>query len=357
MNKTEILVSIGPACESREIIGRMIDEGMTIARVNFSHAPHDEAKIRYDLVREEATKRGKKVMLFHDLCGPRIRVGKFADESREISRGQHVTFYTQGAPDVTDEELPIRDPYLHNDVQVGGLMLFDSGKFKSKIINVDKNRQRITVEFLNGGELLQNKGINVPNTKLTTTSPTEKDLGDIEFAVKENPEYVAVSFAQSAKELNAVRSLLNPGQKVWAKVEDPIAVKNIDEIIQAADGIIVARGDLGVEVPQEDVPLIQKMMINKCNAVGKPVIVATQMLASMVSHPTPTRAEVSDIVNAILDGSNGIWVSEETTIGDYPVEVVKTMRSIANRIEHFIDNHGTKAEPFANPLNVLSASL
>lgn len=352
--KTEILVSIGPACESRETIGAMIDEGMTIARVNFSHAPHDEAKNRYDTVREEAAKRGKTVKLFHDLCGPRIRVGKIDGDSRVIEKGQEVTFYTTGAPDPTSEELPIRDPHLHKDIKVGSLILFDSGKFKTKVTHVDLERQRITVEFMNGGELFSNKGLNMPNTKLTTTSPTEKDLVDIEFAKQESPEYVAVSFAQSAEEINNVRKLINPDQKIWAKVEDPIGVKNIDEIIEAADGIIVARGDLGVEVPQEDVPLIQKMMIKKCNAAGKGVIVATQMLASMVDHPRPTRAEVNDVATAILDGSDGIWVSEETTIGKYPVEVVKTMRTISERTEAFLTAHSEKENPYGNPLDVLS---
>lgn len=357
MPKTEILVSIGPASESLEVTRQLVRAGMTIARVNFSHAPYDEAALRFQNVRLAAQEEGVEVKLFQDLCGPRIRVGTINGGEVTVTKGEELVLYTEGATNPQSNEIPIRDPYLHNDVCVGGLILFDSGKFKTEITHVDRANQKITVKFLNGGILKSNKGLNIPNTKLTTASPTAKDRQDIEFGKKHKVECVAVSFAQTAQELNDVRALLLPNQQVWAKVEDQIGVKNIDEIIDAADGIIVARGDLGVEVPQEDVPLIQKMMIKKCNAAGKPVIVATQMLASMVSHPTPTRAEVSDIVNAILDGSNGIWVSEETTIGDYPVEVVKTMRAISDRVEHFLEHHGEKDDPFANPLNVLSASL
>lgn len=338
MRKTKTVVTIGPASEPKEVLSQLIDAGMDIARINFSHADHAEALPRIQFIRELNAEKGTNVTIMQDLCGPRIRIGEIPGGRRPIEPGQELTFYTLNAPDPQEDEILIKDPYLHRDAKVGGRFLLDSGTFHGEVTSVDVERQRITVRILNGGELLSNKGVNVPGVKLTTASPTEKDKIDAAFGREQKVEHVAVSFVQSRKELDDVRALLDPSQKVWAKVEDEIGVKNLDEIIEGADGIIVARGDLGVEVPLEEVPFIQKLMVKKCNEAGKPVVVATQMLVSMMKKPSPTRAEVSDIATAVLDGADYVWLSEETTIGEYPVKAVETLTRVAERADEYKEN-------------------
>lgn len=334
--KTQIIATIGPASESRELLSGMIDAGMNIARINFSHAFPEEVKFRTETIRELNQEKGTQVGMMQDLCGPRIRVGQLPTEGVMLNEGDEITFYTTNAPDILDGEIPIKDPYLHNDLKANDHILIEGGRFDCRVTSIDTERQRIKAVVERGGLLISNKGINLPYVKLTTAAPTEKDKKDIEDYKHFQFEYVALSFVQSAKNIQDLRALLEPGQKIFAKVEDPIGVKNIDEIIEACDGIIIGRGDLAVEIPYEEVPLVQKAIIEKCNAANKPVCVATQALMSMIEHPYPTRAEVSDVANAVLDGADYLWLSDESTVGKYPVEAVKTLAKIAKRTEEYI---------------------
>lgn len=330
------VVNIGPKSESLETLEALFDAGMHIARFNFSHAKEDEARDRTAKIRSLNEKKGRDVKILQDLCGRRIRVGEVPGGEKEIIPGEPVTFYTLGAPQPQTHEVPIKDAFLHQDLKPGSIILIESGRFRGEVTEVDSDRQRITVTFDNGGMLLSNKGINVPYAKLTTPVLTEKDKQDIELGKELGFEYVAVSFVQSADDIHQVRKLLTPEQKIVSKVEDPIGVANIDEIIQASDAIMVARGDLGVELPLEEIPFIQKEMVAKCRYAGKPSIVATQMLLSMVHNPRPTRAEVSDVANAVIDGADALMLSDETSIGDYPVEALKMLVTVAKRAETFL---------------------
>ncbi|HEY1074934.1 MAG TPA: pyruvate kinase [Patescibacteria group bacterium] len=330
------VATIGPSSESPEVMEGLFDAGLDIARFNFSHAYPEEIYARTKCIRELNEKKGKNVVILQDLCGRRIRIGTFGEGSREIADGEEVTFYTNGAPEPLETEIPINDNYLHNDLKPGDTMLIESGIFRVKITAVDTARQRITGAFEKGGKLIQKKGINVPYVKLTSPAITDKDKQDILLGKELKFEYVAMSFVQSGAEIDELRSLLLPEQKIIAKVEDPIGVANIDEIIQAADGIMVARGDLGVELPLEEIPFIQKEMVAKCRYAGKPSIVATQMLLSMVHHPSPTRAEVSDVANAVLDGTDAVMLSDETAAGAYPVQALQTLVTVARRAEQYL---------------------
>jgi pyruvate kinase len=333
---TKTIATIGPASDSREVIESLIDAGMDIARFNFSHAQAGEIYARTEKIRSLSELKRKPVAILQDLCGRRIRVGEIAGGSVELTQGQEVTFYTQNAPDPTPNEVPINDATLHNDLKSGDAFLIESGRFRGEVTHVDSDRQRITVSFANSGTLLSRKGINVPYVQLTSPAVTDKDKKDLELGRELNFEYVAMSFVQSAEDLNSLRELLNPGQKIIAKVEDPIGLKNIEEVIASSDGIMVARGDLGVELPLEEIPFIQKELVAKCRYAGKPSIVATQMLLSMVHNPTPTRAEVGDVANAVLEGADAVMLSDETAMGDYPVDALETLVRIVKRTETFL---------------------
>ncbi len=334
--KTKILATMGPGCDSPETILELAKAGMTIARRNFSHAKYDEVLQTIERVKAANDAAGTDVQVLQDLCGPRVRIGMIPGDEQPVAEGEEIIFYTTGAPDIQEGEIEIRDEFLHNDLSIGDHVLIDSGKFKTEVMAINKETQRITLKFLNGGKLESRKGINVPNVRLTTASPTAKDKEDIEFGKQNNIKHVAISFVRDAADVNNVRALLDDDQFVWSKVEEPIGVANIDEIIEASDGIIVARGDLGIEIDMEEIPFIQKMMVKKCNAAGKPVMVATQMLATMVFNPRPTRAEVSDIANAVLDGTDYVWLSEESAQGKYPVEAVKMLATVAKRAEEYL---------------------
>jgi pyruvate kinase len=330
------VATIGPSSESPETLAALVDAGLDIARINFSHAIPEEAIMRTQRIREIAAQKGKNVKVLQDLCGRRIRLGLIENGGHEISDGESVTFYTTGAPDPLPNEIHINDPYLHNDIQVGKLILVESGRFRFMVTGVDVSRQRITATVEKGGQILPKKGVNVPYVKLTTPAITDKDKKDLALNEQLDFEYIAMSFVQSAEDVAQLRALIKPDQKIISKVEDPIGVANIDEIIAASDGIMVARGDLGVELPLEEIPFIQKEMVAKCRYAGKPSIVATQMLLSMVHHPTPTRAEVSDVANAVLDGTDAVMLSDETAMGDFPVESLRTLVTIAKRTEKFL---------------------
>lgn len=334
--RVKTVATIGPASETHEIIEALIDSGLDIARFNFSHAKPDEVHSRAEKIRNLSQSKQKNIQILQDLCGRRIRLGEIEGGGVDIAASEKVTFYTVGAPDPEAREILINDPYLHKDIKAGDTLLIESGKYHADVISVDLERQRITTEFGRGGRLLSKKGVNIPYVKLTAPALTEKDKADVELGKELGFEWVALSFVQSKEDIEGLRNIILPQQKIIAKVEDPLGVKSIDEIIAASDGIMVARGDLGVELPLEEIPFIQKEIVAKCRFANKPSIVATQMLLSMVYNPTPTRAEVSDVANAVIDGADAVMLSDETAAGDYPVEALKTLVKIAERTEKFL---------------------
>lgn len=333
MPRTKIICTIGPASDSVQILSKMIDAGMNVARFNFSHGTHDEHRIRLEAVRRAAGQSGRAIALMLDTKGPEIRIGSLVKESVTLREGEKVTLTVKKV--VGDEKLiSVSYPCLPADVEPGGRILLDDGLIELKIL--DKTDEEVHCEIVNGGEISAKKKISLPGFVLKISSLTDGDVKDIHFAIENNMDFIAASFIRKADDLRAIRRIIeNSGAalEIVAKIENREGIENIDEIIDAADGVMVARGDLGTEIPVEEVPLAQKFIIDKCNRAGKPVITATQMLESMVRNPRPTRAEASDIANAIFDGTDAIMLSGETAAGRYPVESVRTMAKIAGKAE------------------------
>jgi pyruvate kinase len=336
MRKTKIVCTIGPASESLEVLKELIRAGMDVARLNFSHGSYEEHKARIDNIRQAAREVGKTVAILLDIKGPKIRTGLIANGEVELKEGARVTLTTEEVLG-TAERVSISYKGLPEDVKPGSRLLIDDGLIGLTVEAVEGND--IHCRVVNGGMLKNRKGINAPGVRLRIESVTEKDIADIKFGIEQGVDIIAASFVRSADDVLTVRRILEEGQAemdIIAKIEAEEALERLDEIIQVADGLMVARGDLGVEIPTEEVPLWQKIMIEKCNKAGKPVITATQMLDSMQRNPRPTRAEASDVANAIFDGTDAIMLSGETAAGKYPVEAVKTMARIAERAEEAI---------------------
>ncbi|TZE83090.1 pyruvate kinase [Calorimonas adulescens] len=338
MRKTKIVCTMGPASENPEILKEMIAAGMNVARFNFSHGDHEEHKSRMDRVKQISGELGANVALMLDTRGPEIRLGKFKDGPVELKKGQVFILTTR---DIEGDSsiASINYKELLRDVKKGSKILIDDGLVALEVVRVDG--EDIICNVQNSGTISDHKGVNVPGTKLNIPAITEKDIDDIIFGIQQGIDFVAASFIRKAADVLEIRRILeeNDGEdiQIISKIESQEAVENIDDIIKVSDGIMVARGDLGVEIPVEEVPLVQKQIIKKCNKAGKPVITATQMLDSMMRNPRPTRAEVTDVANAILDGTDAIMLSGETAAGKYPVESVKTMARIAEKTESSID--------------------
>lgn len=334
MRKTKIVCTIGPASESVEQLVQIIDSGMNVARLNFSHGDHAEHQARIQNIRQAAEQTGKTVAILLDTKGPEIRTGNLEKESVELVVGEQLVL---SMDEISGNEKRISISYegLVNDVHVGSLILLDDGLIELKVIEIKDNE--IITQILNSGILKSKKGVNVPNVSVDLPGITEKDANDIKFGIEQGIDFIAASFVRRASDVLDIRELLEKHNAedidIIPKIENREGVENIDEILNVSDGLMVARGDLGVEIPAEEVPLVQKDLIRKCNIHGKPVITATQMLDSMQRNPRPTRAEASDVANAIFDGSDAIMLSGETAAGDYPVEAVKTMHKIACRAE------------------------
>jgi pyruvate kinase len=326
--KTKIIATIGPNSEDAVTLSRLVLRGMDVARMNFSHCSAEEYKKRRNVLFTEADKLGKTVAVLQDLQGPRMRVGEMPKEGRELVKGEIVSFTTfRNEPDA----IFIDEPSLMKSLQVGNPLYLSSGEMELAVSEITD--RTFKAEVLRGGVLFSKKGINVPETRLLMSGLTEKDVKDVEFALSEGVEYIAVSFVQSADDMKKLRSIVGNKAKLIAKIETAQALKNIDEIIQASDSIMVARGDLGVEIPVERVPFVQKNLIRHAHWYGKGAIVATQMLLSMVESKKPTRAEVSDIANAVLDGADALMLSDETAGGKYPLEALETMVQITKETE------------------------
>lgn len=336
MKKTKIVCTIGPASESEETLEQLIEAGMNVARLNFSHGDHDEHLARIERIRKISKKVGKPVGIMLDTKGPEIRTHKMAEEVINLTKGSEVRISMKEVLG-TSEKFSVTYDGLINDVEVGMPILLDDGLVELQVTELDTENQEIVTKAMNTGVLKNNKGVNVPGASLNLPGLTEKDRSDIEFGIKNGINFIAASFVRRTSDVLEIKDILEKNDalhiQIIPKIENQEGVNNLDEIIAVADGLMVARGDLGVEIPVEEVPIVQKDMINKCRRAGKPVITATQMLDSMQQNPRPTRAEASDVANAIFDGTDAIMLSGETAAGDYPVEAVRTMSNIAVRTE------------------------
>ena len=335
MRKTKMICTIGPASENPEILTKIIEAGMNVSRHNFSHGDHEEHAGRINLVKELAEKHNKQIAVMLDTKGPEIRTGKFEPKKVELQAGNDFVVYAgeEVIGDTTKCSVTYVD--LAKDVVAGNIILIDDGLVGLEVKSIDGNK--INCKVLNTGFVATHKGVNVPGVSIKLPALTEKDVSDLVFGCEIGVNLVAASFIRKAADVKEIRRILteNGGLdiQIFSKIENQEGVDNIDSIIEASDGIMVARGDLGVEIPMENLPAVQKMIIEKCNIAGKPVITATQMLDSMMRNPRPTRAEVSDVANAIYDGTDAIMLSGESANGDWPVLSVETMAKIAEETE------------------------
>ncbi|MBG9983734.1 pyruvate kinase [Aerococcaceae bacterium DSM 111022] len=336
MKKTKIVCTLGPATDSQEMMEAIITAGMNVARFNFSHGDHEEQLVRFNTLKAARENTNPNVAMLLDTKGPEIRTHLIKDNNALLAKGNKVRI-AMNEVEGDAEKFSVSYSELINDVQVGGHILIDDGLVDLLITEIDYDNQEIVAEILNTGVIKSRKGVNVPNVSLNLPAITEKDESDIRFGAREGVDFIAASFVRRASDVLAIREVLeDEGRsdiKIISKIENQEGVDNIDDILEVSDGIMVARGDLGVEIPTADVPIYQKEIIRKCNEAGKPVITATQMLDSMQSNPRPTRAEAGDVANAIFDGTDAVMLSGETAAGDYPLEAVQTMASIAVRTE------------------------
>lgn len=335
--KTKIVCTIGPASESKETLEDLMLNGMNVARLNFSHGNHEEQQEKVDAIKEVSQKLGLYIAIMIDLKGPEIRLGNFSVDKVDIETGQKFTFTTRDV--LGDEQIcSVSHKDLPKDLKEGATILVDDGLVEFRVEKIEDTEIHTTA--LNSGEISNHKGVNIPGVSLSLPAITDKDREDIIFAVKNKADFIAGSFIRKEEDVFEIRKILeeNGGDeiRIISKIENQEGVDNLDQIIDSSDGIMVARGDLGVEIPAEDMPLVQKDMIRKTYLAGKPVITATQMLDSMIRNPRPTRAEVTDVANAIIDGTSAIMLSGETASGKYPIQAVKMMSSIAKKIEESV---------------------
>jgi len=338
MRKTKIVCTIGPASRIYDVIEKLIRRGMNVARLNFSHGSYKEHLQVIENIRQASLKIGQPIAILQDLGGPKIRIGKIIKEPIFLKEGSSFILTNRKVPG-DEQEVSLTFPSLPQKVEKGDCIFLADGTLELKVKEFTSTD--IICRVVRGGKLTSHQGVNIPNISIDIPSLTEKDYQDILFGIKNKVDFIGLSFIRRAEDVLKVRKILKENKaeeiSLIAKIEKKEAVDNLKEIIEASDGIMVARGDLGVEIPLENVPLVQKNIIKKCNFVGKPVITATQMLISMMSNPRPSRAEVTDVANAILDGTDAIMLSEETAVGNYPLEAVETMNKIALRIEKAID--------------------
>ncbi len=333
---TKIVCTLGPSSSDRETIRKLIQAGMDVARLNFSHGTHEEHRQRIEIVREEAQKLGREVAILQDLQGPKIRIGDVEGGGVLVHEGQRLVLTSRAERADGRSRIYINYPTLAQDVDVGGRILLDDGLLELAVVAVSD--EDVMTEVVVGGPLRSRKGVNLPHIRHSSPSLTEKDLRDLDFGLRMEVDLIALSFVRSEADVaDLMRRVRDSGKQVGviAKIEKPEAVAKIDQILAQADGIMVARGDLGIEMPLAQVPAVQKRIIRKCLAAAKPVITATQMLESMIDNPRPTRAEASDVANAVLDGSDALMLSAETASGKYPVRVVQVMDEIIRQAERF----------------------
>jgi pyruvate kinase len=331
-NKTKIVATVGPASNNKEMLRALVREGVDVFRLNFSHGTHEDHLKVIHFVREINEELGSQVSLLQDLQGPKIRIQEMQPDV-VIERGQLLTITTRqllGNSEICSTSYQS----LPNDVKAGDMILIDDGKIELKVKEVKSDE--VVSEVIYGGPLKSRKGINLPFSKVSAPSLTEKDLKDLDFGIKNDVDWIALSFVRKASDIHELRSIIDKhksNSRIVAKIEKPEALSNIDDVIAATDAVMVARGDLGVEIWLEEVPMVQKMLVEKCNKLGKPVIVATQMMESMIENPRPTRAETNDVANAVMDGADAVMLSAETAAGKYPIEVIRSMVRTISSVE------------------------
>ncbi len=356
LKKTKIVATIGPISESVEMLSKLSDKGMNIARINFSHGDKDALVKIAENIKKAEEKTGRIIGLMQDLQGPKIRTGDFVSGSIELKVGKKVEITSKNILGTADK-FTINVKTLFSDTSIGDRIILNDGYQELKIVSKNKKEKTIISKVISGGKIKDRRGASFPDSSLSFSSLTKKDKEDIEwFATKYKPDFIAFSFVKTAKDVKELRNILkkkklNP--MIIAKMETSEGIRNFDEILELVDGVMVARGDLGVEVPAEEVPFIQKELVRKCNMAGKPVIVATQMLESMIVNPVPTRAEVSDIANAVLDGADAMMLSAETSVGVNALKAVEIMAKVSRETEIEIKRDlnniiGNKGLPFEN---------
>ncbi len=351
---------MGPASAKKEILLAMVKAGVNVCRLNFSHGRPEDHQAVINTIRELNEQYKLNIGILADLQGPKIRIGLVKDGGIHLVNGKHVKITTTECIG-DDEQIYITYDTFPQDVRAGETILLDDGKLQLKVIETNR-RDTVICEVLHGGILTSRKGVNLPNTKVSIPSLTEEDLTNLDFALQNDVEWIGLSFVRNAEDIVELKRIIarnNKAARVIAKIEKPEAIDNIDEIIAVTDGVMVARGDLGVEMPLEEVPLLQKMIARKCRAASKPVIVATQMLESMITTPRPTRAEVNDVANSVLDGADAVMLSGETSVGEFPLIVIETMAKIVKNVEDmgypFNNDKGTVEDPSSS--NYLSNAL
>ncbi len=352
--RTKIVCTLGPATSDQETIRALVRAGMNVARLNFSHGSHDEHHERMKNVRAAAEAEGQKVSVMQDLQGPKIRVGPMKEGGVLLREGDDLLLTTEPIDEGDQDRIYIDYPTLAEDLSTGGRILLDDGLLELEVTEIRDDA--VLTRVITGGPLRSRKGVNMPHIRTNTPSLTEKDMEDLEFGLEVGVDIIALSFVREPSDVKKLRRRIDQAGKttsIISKIEKPEAVDRIDEIIKVSDGVMVARGDMGIEMPMQKVPSTQKMLIRKCMAAAKPVITATEMLESMIENPRPTRAEASDVANAVLDGSDAVMLSGETAVGDYPVRVVNTMDQIIQEAER---HRWTFREGLDNPPGRLEQS-
>jgi pyruvate kinase len=358
MKKTKIIATIGPASSNKEVLRQMIIEGVDVCRLNFSHGSYEQHEAAINTIRELNIELNTNTAILVDLQGPKIRCDEMENNGVELIKGEAVTITTDKRIG-TKEHFSINYKDLPKDINPGEKILLDDGKLCIEIVSTNKIDTMIG-KVVHGGILSSKKGVNLPNTKISLPSLTEKDQKDLDFALKHNVDWVGLSFVRTARDIIELKHLvaqMKVKTKVIAKIEKPEAINDIDEIISETDGLMIARGDLGVEIPYQNVPLLQKMLIKKCMEHAKPIIVATQMMESMISNASPTRAEVNDVANAVLDGTDAVMLSGETSVGKYPIETIRTMSNIVKEMESFEGIYYKEVIPTKNNPRFISDSI
>ena len=344
-NRTKIVATMGPASAPKETLLAMIKAGVNVCRLNFSHGKPEDHKKVIDTIREINEQYKTNIGILADLQGPKIRIGLVKDGGIHLINGTRINITTHECIG-DDNQIYITYDTFPQDVQANEIILLDDGKIQMRVIETNRV-DTVVCEIVHGGILTSRKGVNLPNTKVSIPSLTEEDLINLKFVLQFDVEWIGLSFVRNAQDIVELKHIIQQhgsSARVIAKIEKPEAIDNIDEIIAVTDGVMVARGDLGVEMPMEEVPLLQKMIARKCRAASKPVIVATQMLESMITTPRPTRAEVNDVANSVLDGADAVMLSGETSVGEFPVIVIETMAKIVRNVEELGYPYNVKEE-------------
>ncbi|SER73329.1 pyruvate kinase [Pedobacter rhizosphaerae] len=347
-SRTKIVATLGPASAKPDVLYSMFNAGLDVCRLNFSHGSQADHQAVLDTIRDLNKKYDYNVGILADLQGPKIRIGLVKEGGINLINGS-TTVITTNECIGNEERIYITYQNFPQDVQAGEIILLDDGKLQMKVLSTNL-KDEVVCEVVHGGILTSRKGVNLPNTKVSIPSLTAEDRENLEFVLENNVEWIGLSFVRKAEDIIELKKIIAERGKtarVIAKIEKPEAIANIDEIIAVTDGVMVARGDLGVECPMEEVPLLQKMIVQKCRAASKPVIIATQMLESMITTPRPTRAEVNDVANSVLDGADAVMLSGETSVGEFPLIVIETMQKIIQNIEE--NNYPFNPDKFLKP--------